>query len=180
MFQRVIKRMEDRMYKFYLFTVGFSLFTLLISVIFYIYKIATNTTHLFYLIAYSIFLTLALIGGALQIIFFKKRGEDKQIRKAKTKQYRSIKRGLKYVKYVVRLATIVVGIVELISFGGTTFKITFFVITTYLFIQEMLFNIALDILRYRINQFKKDFKSKHPFMFAKKDVDSTEIIDIED
>ena len=179
MFKSMLAKWEARAYKFYLITRVFSFITLLLSIAFYIYMIVTNQNHPFYFVAYIIFLAIAVFSGVVEIIYFRRKDEDSQTKKNKKKQYRKIKRWIRYPKYTVRLATIVVGIIELATFGGNNFKTTFFVITSYFFIQELIFNIVLEYFRYKIRQFKKRLSGKISSILGQNE-EIEKIIDIDE
>ena len=147
--------LEKLSYKIYLVTLFISFASLLFFTGFYIYKIITNIGHKFYIIAYIVFLVLTLLTAVVELIFRRKRDDDKEVRKEKKQKRKRVKFVIKIAKYLVKLATIVIAVMELITISVTVGKVVSVVLAISLFILEVTFTVMYLIAEYRIKKFKE-------------------------
>ena len=150
-----MKSLEKLSYKIYLVTLFISFASLLFFTGFYIYKIITNIGHKFYIIAYIVFLVLTLLTAVVELIFRRKRDDDKEVRKEKKQKRKRVKFVIKIAKYLVKLATIVIAVMELITISVTVGKVVSVVLAISLFILEVTFTVMYLIAEYRIKKFKE-------------------------
>ena len=175
-----MKKFQKFTYGLYLASVVFSFISLLFFTGFYIYKIITNSGHNFYVSAYSIFLGLTLLTAFFDVIFFKKFDDDKETKKAKSKNRRQARQVIKFIKYGVKFLTIVVGITELFTVGFTVGKLVLLLFSINLLIFEVFFSVLYIIAARKLKEFKSNVSNRInesgiKNLFKKKDPDVIEI-----
>ena len=150
-----MKSLEKLSYKIYLVTLFISFASLLFFTGFYIYKIITNIGHKFYIIAYIVFLALTLLTAVVELMFRRKKDDDKETKKEKKLKRKRAKFVIRIAKYLVKLATIVIAIMELVTISVTVGKVVSVVLAISLFILEVTFTMMYLIAEYRIKKFKE-------------------------
>ena len=146
----------DRLsYRIYLISLFISLTSLVFFTGFYIYKIATNVDHKFYLSAYIAFLVLTLLTAFIELLFRRRKDDDKETKQSKTIKRKRAKLIIKIIKYIVKLATIVIAISELATIAFTVGKLIAVIFAIHLFIFEVMFTIIHIRIERRAKAFKK-------------------------
>ena len=155
-----MKSLERLSYRFYLLTLLISLASLLFFTGFYIYKIVTSVGHPFYLTAYIVFLVLTLVTAVVEIIFIRRKDDDKETKKEKKLKRKRAKFIIKIGKYIVKLATIIVTIIELATIEFTVGKVIALMFAINLLAFEVIFTIIHLRIEHRVKRLKESFSYK--------------------
>lgn len=150
-----MKSLEKLSYKIYLVTLFISFASLLFFTGFYIYKIITNIGHKFYIIAYIVFLALTLLTAVVELIFRRKKDDDKETKKEKKLKRKRAKFVIRIIKYLVKTATIVIAIMELITISVTVGKVVSVVLAINMLIFEITFTVFYLIAEHKLKKFKE-------------------------
>ena len=155
-----MKSLERLSYRFYLLTLLISFASLAFFTGFYIYKIVTSVGHPFYLTAYIVFLVLTLVTAVIELIFMRRKDDDKETKKEKKLKRKRAKFIIKIGKYVVKLATIIVAIIELVTIEATVGKVIALIFAVNLFIFEVILTIMYLRIEHKVKRFKESFSYK--------------------
>ena len=153
-----MKGLERLSYKIYRLTLLISFASLLFFTGFYIYKIVTNVGHPFYLTAYIVFLVLTLLTAVIELIFMRRQDDDKETKKEKKLKRKRAKFIIKILKYVVKLATIIIAIIELATIEFTVGKLIALLFAINLFIFEVIFTIIHLRIEHKVKKMKESFE----------------------
>ena len=151
--------MKKLAYRIYLISLLFSFASLLFFVGFYIYKIVTNTNHPVYLSCYIAFLVLTVITAIIEVIFIRRKDDDKVTKKEKKAKRKKAKLVIKLIKYVVKLGTIVIAIIELATVSASVGKVIALLFAINLFVFEVFFTIMYLRLERKVKRIKESFTS---------------------
>ena len=146
-------------YRLYLISLLFSFTSLLFFIGFYIYKIVTNSNHPFYLSAYIAFLVLTVITAVIEVMFIRRKDDDKETKREKKHKRKKAKLVIKLIKYVVKFATIVIAIIELVTIEVTVGKVVALIFAIHLFAFEVIFTIMYLRFEHKVKKLKETFTS---------------------
>ena len=146
-------------YRIYLISLLFSFASLVFFTGFYIYKIVTSTNHPFYLSCYIAFLALTIITAIIEVIFIRRKDDDRETKREKKLKRKKAKLVIKLIKYIVKLATIVLAIIELVTIEATVGKVIALLFAIHLFVLEVFFTIMYLRLEHKVKKIKDSFTS---------------------
>ena len=155
-----MKGLEKLSYKISFISLLLSLASLLFFTGFYIYKIAINVDHKFYLSAYIVFLVLTILTAVVELLFRRRKDDDKETKQARKLKRKRAKFIIKIIKYIVKLATIIIALIELITIVFSVGKLIALIFAINLFIFEVVFTVIQLIVEHKVKKFKESLSEK--------------------